>query len=508
MADNRLIMKNAAFMAVRMLFSLLVNLYTSRVILQQLGVEDFGIYWLIAGLTLIMAFFKYSLTAAFQRYMNVELAITKGTGMQQVFSASWACVFIMIVILLLLAESAGLWFLNSELNVPAGRMGDAHVVYQLSLLIVIIELLRVPYNSLIIACEKMSFYAYNSIFEVTLKLAVALLLTLFAGNKLFIYMYLLVGVAVLINLSYVFYTRKIQPSLRFRLKADKSQISEISKFAGWNILSSIADISYLQGSAMILNVLFGVTLNATWGITNQIKTAVYSITNSLQSAANPQIIKSFTLGEQATFVNLFVRISKISFYFTALIGIPLLLNAEYILSVWLTVIPPQAAIFMKLIVIFCLVDGLVGPLWVTMQASGKIARYQIVVSLVWLSCLPVTYVCYKLGAPAYTIIWVMTAIDTILIAIRILFTRKICRINFSLYFRKIVLNIICVSIVALALPVFLDCLTYSSDLAKLLATTSSWLVCMTLASYYIGFTKEEKDFVKSILNKLVGKFIS
>lgn len=501
MANHKLIMKNTGFMAMRMLLSMMVTLYTSRIVLQQLGVEDFGIYSLVAGLAIIMSFFTSALTAAIQRFMNVELAVTRGKGMHSVFSAAWCCVLIMAVLFLILAEIIGLWFLNHELNIPLGKMPEARIVFQLSLVIVIIEMLRVPYNSLIIAHEKMAFYAYNSIVEVGLKLTVAILLSITAGNKLLIYMYMLIAVAILINISYIVYCRYKFPKIRFGLRASRKQIAEIGRFAGWNVITSISDISYQQGTSMILNIFFGVSYNATMGITNQIKSAVTSFTRSLQSAANPQIVQTFAGKEYDEFTTLFIRISKVSFYCVAMIGVPIFLNIEYILSVWLTVIPPSGAIFARLIIIFCMIDSLVGPLWVTMQASGNISRYQIIVSLVWLLSLPLTYLAYKIGLPAYSLISVMILINGALIFVRIKFTEKECNVSLRLYLRNVLLNVTKVLFMGLVIPVVLKETVVMSPAWSFIVTCGAWIITMLLSIYFVGLTKSERIYVKSFLKK-------
>ena len=236
----------------------------------------------------------------------------------------------------------------------------------------------------------MSFYAYSSILEVSLKLITAILLIMISGNKLTIYMLLLVGVAMMINIIYVLYVRHIVPELRFSIRAERQQIIEIGKFSGWNIITSLSDISYQQGTSMIMNVFFGVTFNASMGIANQVKSAVLSFSRSLQLAASPQIIMSYSVGNRQEFSLLFLSISKISFYCVAMLGVPILLNTEYIMELWLTIIPPQGTMFVQFMIVFCLVDCLSGPLWVTMQASGKIAMYQIVIGVVWMTSLPMT----------------------------------------------------------------------------------------------------------------------
>lgn len=501
MANHKLILKNTIFLAVRMILSLGVTLYTSRVVLQQLGVEDFGIYSVVAGLVTIVAFIKSALTVAMQRYMNVELALTHGKNLQTVFAASFGCIFVLILLFIVLAEVVGLWYLNHELNIPLYRMEDARVVFQMSLVIVIVEMLRIPYNSLIIAHEKMSFYAYNSIFEVLLKLAVAISLIVIAGDKLVVYMWLLITVAFLVNVSYIIYCRKILPAIHFSMDINRKKMKEIGKFAGWNVLTSFSDISYQQGSAMILNVFFGVAYNATMGIANQIKSAVFSFTGSVQSASNPQIIQSFASGKHEDFTALFINVSRISFYCVAFLGVPVLLNSEWLLSVWLVDIPPLAPLFAQLMIGFCMIDALVGPLWVTMQASGKVARYNIIVSIIWLMCLPITYLVYKLGLPVYSLIVVMSLTDLVLIVIRVKFTQKNCNIPSKLYYKKVIFNVLTVLIVSISFPMAIKLLTYDKGFYTFILTTGLWVVSFPVSVYFLGFDKNERNVVKKLFKR-------
>lgn len=500
MHDNKLIMKNTAFMAVRMLFSMGVSFYTSRVVLQQLGIVDFGIYNVVGGLAIIMSFFSSALTAAIQRYMNIELAVNGGTGMQKVFSACWGCVAVMTACFLIVAEVVGVWFLNNKLNIPAARMYDAHVVFQISLLIVVIELFRVPYNSLIIAYERMSFFAYNSIVEVSLKLLTAIMLSVVPGNKIIIYMWFLVAVAVVINASYVLYCRSKMPELCFSLRAERGQIVEIGKFAGWNVLTSISDISYQQGSSMILNIFYGVALNATMGIANQVKAAVTAFTRSVQTASNPQIVKLFAAGDHEAFATLFMRISRVSFYLMLLLGVPIILNTDYILSIWLTEIPPSGVLYVRLMILFCIIDSLTGPLWVSMQAAGKIASYQIVISLVWILCLPITFIAFRYGLPSYWILLVMIIIDVFLIIVRMLFTDRYCNVGCGQYLRHVLVPVTVVTITSTVIPTILA-YQIAGPLVRLLVTGSVWCLTVLPAVFYLGMDKGERAAVIAFVQK-------
>lgn len=506
MTKSKLIVKNSVFMAIRMFVVMAIGLYSSRVVLQQLGVTDFGIFSVIGGLTLVMTFFNSALAAAIQRYMNVELSLRGNDGMQNVFSACWVCVLLITGTFIVLAEGAGLWLINSELSIPAERMVQARIVFQMSLVIAILEILRVPYNSLIIAHEKMSFYAYNSIVEAMLKLAAVIFLELLPGDKLLVYMGLLIGVAFLINAAYVWYCRREFPALRFSVRGGRGKITEIGKFTGWNLLTSISDIAYQQGSAMVLNIFFGVTLNATMGIANQVKTAVFSFSRSVQTAANPQIVKTFSGGEHTEFTQLFMRISRISFLFVLFLGGPILMNTDFVLDIWLSVIPPEAAVFVRLMIVFCILDSLTGPLWITMQAAGKIARYQIVVSTVWLCALPLMYVAFRCGLPSYWLLIVLIGIDFALLWIRLGYTSRCCDVAMRAYLADVAWPLVCVTVstgicmwIVLA---FIDKTSaVTSPFGHFLLTSTIWCLIFPLAVYCLGITRQERIILGELRHK-------
>lgn len=504
MADNKLIMKNTMFMAVRMLFSMGVSLYTSRVVLQQLGVTDFGIYTVIGGLAILMSFFTSALTVAIQRYMNVELALTEGRGMQKVFSACWGVIFVMVGVFLLIAEAGGLWFLDNGLNIPADRMGAARIVFQISLVIVAAEMLRVPYNSLIIAYERMSFYAYNSIIEASLKLLTAILLIFSPGDKLIDYMIMLAIVAVGINASYVVYCRRHMPDVHFSVRASRSQMVEIGKFAGWNVLTSISDLVYTQGAGVVLNIFFGVAFNASMGIANQVKTAVSAFTRSMQVSANPQIVKNFAAEKYDDFATLVMFISRVSFFLVLFLGMPILLNTSYILSLWLTVVPPSGAIFVQLMIAFCVLDSLSNPLWISMQAMGRIAVYQTVVCVLWLLSLPLAYFVFKAGFPPYWLFVVLIGVDLVILAVRIGFVSRYCRIGWGLYLRRVAIPLLLSSVVGAILPVLVAS-GMEPGLGRFLATGLIWCATMPAAIYFLGLSAPERATAGKFIRKFLHK---
>lgn len=503
MANNRRIAKNSLYLAVRMLITLSISLYTSRVVLQQLGVTDFGVYSVVAGLSVIVAFITSSLTAAIQRYMNVEIGQTGGQGMQKIFAACCLCALICMIFILAFAESVGLWFLDNKLSIPPGRMTDARIVFQMSLVIVMIEVFRVPYNAMITAYERMQFYAYNSIVEAALKLTVVILLSVVGGNKLLVYMWLLIAVSLTITASYVLYCRYTIRHVRYSLNSSWGRVVEISRFAGLNMMTSVSDVAYQQGSSMILNIFFGVAYNATMGIVSQIKTAVFAFSGSVQLAANPQIVQLFTSGRHDEYKRLFMLTSRISFFLVLFIGLPIIINTDFILNLWLAKIPPSAVIFARLMILFCIMDSLTGPMWVSMQAFGRIAAYQIVISSVWLLCLPLTYALFKAGAPSYAVLCAMIAVDIMTLTVRMWFNRRYCKVTFTEYFKNVLVRIAAVSAAAFMMTYF-SAMISDNPVVRFFISSAVSCITISLLVYFWGMLPSERA---TILSKMRSRFL-
>ena len=477
--------RNTAMMAVRMFVTMGTTLYVSRVVLRQLGVEDFGVYSVVWGLALMSAFFNSSVVAASQRYLNVELGVRGERSLQEVFAACCVTVLIFVGIVLVGAETLGLWYMNEYLVVPPGRMHDAAVLYQMSLAVVALDMLRIPYNSLIVAYERFSFYAYVSFFEAALKLGVAMALTLAPGDKLLTYGCLLIGVSALNLAVYALYCRRRLPVVRFSLHSRAAKVCELLRFSGWNVLSSLSDVSYQQGSALVVNMFFGVTINATLGIMNQVKTAVFSFTRSLQTAGSPQMVKEFARGNQPAFSATFINISRLSYLFVLYFGMLLWVSGEYVLRLWLGELPPLAVPFLRLLIIFCLIDSLVGPLWTSMQAVGRIAVYQTVTSSVWLLCLPVTYIVFRAGMPSYSVYAVMIAINAALLGVRVWYLHRYCHIGVGTYMRDVVGRMALVTVVGAAAAIGASMLV-APGLSALLVAGAAQTVAIGVACFMLG----------------------
>jgi O-antigen/teichoic acid export membrane protein len=486
-----------------MILTMAISFYASRVILQQLGVVDYGVYNIVGGLVTLFTFFNHTISVSVQRYMNYELGSTGGKNMQQVFATSCVCMLILTAILIVCAETIGLWFLLNKLSIPPERTTDALIVFQISLINIIIEIMRVPYHALIIAHERMSFFAYNSIVEATLKLLLIISLSLIAFDKLITYAILMVCVSLIINTSYYIYCRKKFSQLHFSIHGSKTKLKEIGRFTCWNSMEGISEVGCQQGSNIILNLFYGVTLNATMGVATQVKAAIFSFTRDIQVASNPQIVKSYAAGAYDEFRTLVMQMSRLSFFLMFAIGLPLYLNVDTILNIWLKELPPYCIEFVKLVVILRVIDSLIGPLWISMQASGHIRVYQTVTSIILLLNLPICYIAFKLGCEPYTLIMIQIVIESILLVVRLLFVHYRCKLSIFEYLHKVMLPIFKVVIISSIVPILLS--NYVSGISGMFISVFVSVISVLASIYCLGITADERKFVKAKVRERLNR---
>lgn len=501
--NNKRIAKNTLFLYFRMILIMGITLYTSRVILSELGVIDYGIYNLVAGVVVLFTFLNNTMTSASQRFLSVALGKNDLDYTQKVFTTCFRIHLLLSVIVLLLCETIGLWFLLYKLDIPTERLDSAIITYHIAVITTCFGVIKIPYNAAIIANEKMSFFAYTSIIDATLKLLIVFFLAWLPFDKLITYSYLLLGVNCIMVLWYYRYCKRKFSECRVYGVNDYKLIKEITTFFGWNLFGSVGDVAYKQGTSFILNIFCGVALNATMGITNQVRTAVYSFISNLQLAANPQIIKLYTIGEYEKYELLVCRISKISFYLMLLIAMPIMINVSMILKIWLVNVPQYTDIFVFLIMIFALVDSLHGPLWITMQAAGKIRNYQIVVSTCLLMNLPISYLFLNIGYEPYSIITVQIIVSIILLFVRLLFSHYMAKIRYAYYLKDVILPIIVVS--AISTPSIFYICSFFDGWKLFIVSIISVLTINGLAIWILGLKSVEKKVILNYLRTKLSK---
>lgn len=506
MSNNRLIAKNTLFLYVRMFLTLCISLYTSRIVLDQLGVVDFGIYSVVGSLSLFFIFMNYGIATSIQRYLSYAIGINDSKELQRCFSAGLMAVILIGIIVMILGESIGPLMIKYLIDIPSGRTSDAYFVFQFTLVTLVITVTTGCFEALILSYERMAFFAYLAVAEALMKLTLAILLPILPGDKLRIYAILLAVISAITLICHVAYIRHTIQGIQITLRNCKARLRSIFSFAGWNTLSSFADLCHLQGSNLILNSFFGVTLNAAMGITNQVKHTVCNFSRSIQVAANPNIVKTYARGDIYDYSNLVYLISKISFLLLLLIGIPILLNIETILSLWLTVIPPYTVILVRLMIVFCLLDNLVGPLWIAMQATGKIKTYQIIISVTWLLSLPTMYLILCAGYGPQTILITQICFSTITLVIRLVFADRCCHLPFKDYTCNVLLPVFRVSVVSIAIPT-IAMHHMNGGVNTLLITTFLSAVITLIATYFLGLNDAERKITIEFFNRKLQKRI-
>lgn len=502
-ANNKRIAKNTLLLYIRMFLMMGITLYTSRVVLQMLGVDDFGIYNVVGGIIVLFSFINNAMVASTQRFLNFELGRGNVEEAQKVFAASLNIYLVIVVIFMLLAETVGLWFLNRYINIPPERTVAANWVYQASLVATALNFVRMPYNAAIIAYERMSFYAYTSIIEAALKLGIVFLLYAFA-DKLIAYAWLVSVVALLILLMYVFFCRRVFFICRHHTFAyDKRRYTALVSFSGWSLFGSVANMGASQGVNILLNIFFGVFVNAAMGIANQVSGAIGLFVGNFQTAFNPQIVKSYASGEMERFINLILKASKYSYYLLFLIALPCFICCNEILQFWLGEVPLHAVSFCRLLIIFSLIDAIQGPLWMSAQATGKIKHYQLLMSCLILLNLPITYVVLKLFPIAELGLIIRVSINIITAVVRVVYLKFLFSFPVIRYVKETVGTCIVVSVMSVLFPWLIY--QNTDGLSQLCLTISASLVCTLVFIYIIGLSCSERQIVLNIIRRIFNK---
>ena len=481
---------------------MVVALYTSRVVLNALGVEDYGLYGVVGGIVVFFNVISGSLNAAISRFITFELGKEEQERLNKVFCTAVNIQLLMSVLFVVLAEIVGVWFLNNHLNVPEGRLSAAHWVLQSSIISFAVGLLSVPYNSTIIAHERMDAYAYISILSTFLNLGVALVIDYIIFDKLIFYAFAILGINVIMQFIYAFYCRTHFPETRWRLVKDKVLLKEMTSFAGWNFLGASSGVLMGQGVNMLMNVFFGVAVNAARGIAGQVDNAINMLVNNFTVALNPQITKSYASGDLKYMHDLVCKGAKYSFFIMLLPSLPILLETETILQVWLKQVPEMTVVFLRLTILISLNSVLSQTLIASMLANGHIKKYQIVVGGLNMLIFPLSYVAFKLGLPSYASYVINFFIFFIELIARLVLLKEMVSLSISKYLNQVLLRITYVSVLSIPIPIFF-CLFMPSGIIRLLISILLCLICTAISIYYFGLEDLEQKWIKKAINKYI-----
>ena len=502
-SSNIRIAKNTLLLYVRMFFVMCIQLYTSRVVLQALGVEDYGIYNVVGGIVTMFAFLNAAMNSSTQRYITYYLGKGDRGQLQEVFSN---CMFIhamLAVLIVILSETVGLWFLYNKMVIPVERMNAAFWVFQMSIITTVILIFSTPYNATIIAYEKMAAFAYISIFDVVMKLAIAIVLLYSKWDNLILYAILTVIAQLIIRFIYVLYCNKHFEITKVVYKFNKNLLKEMTSFIGWNVWGGLSQVLYAQGLNILLNMFFGPVINAARGIAVQIQSVVQQFAHNLQTAINPQITKSYAVGELEAMHNLVFRCSRYTFFLLLIISLPIFLETKLLLSLWLTTVPEWTIAFTRIMLCIVMVDSVAAPLMISSAATGNVKLYQTVIGGTMLLIVPVSYIFLKSGFNPVVVFLVHLAFCLITFALRLIIVRPMIKLSIREYISRAILPSFRTCLLSIIVPTLLYLLLSSTPLHGFIVLGCS-VFCPIIAIYIVGLTANERSFLNQKLSLIIN----
>ena len=496
---TRRIAKNTLMLYIRMFVLMLVALYTSRVVLAALGENDFGIYNVVGGVVAMFTIISGALNSAVQRFITFEMGKGEGAQLDKVYSTAVLIQIILAVLVVALAEPVGLWFIDNKMTLDPSRIPAARMVLHFSLLAFVINLMSVPQMASITAHERMSAYAVIGLLDGFLRLGVAFLIVRSPFDRLVYYAALMAGVVLVVRAAYGIYCRMNFPECRFKPVFDEALIKEMFSFAGWNFIGVTSGVLREHGGNVLVNLFSGPAVNAARGVAVQLNGAVQGFVTNFMTAVNPQITKSYASGENEYMFSLVKKSSKMSFFLLLFLALPVIFNAEYVLGLWLKEVPAHSALFVQLFLVFALSESLSNPMITAMLAIGEIRNYQIVVGGLQLLNVPVSYLCLKLGAMPEVTVIVAIVISQICLIARLSMLSKATGFPAGGYVKEVYLPAFFkVTLAAMILPLALK-LILSENIWTFLISVAASMISVAVSVYAFGMTKDEKDWLKSIV---------
>lgn len=507
-SNNKRITINMLMLYFRMFIIMGISLFTSRIILKNLGIEDFGIYSVVGGIVIMLSFLNSSMTSATQRFISYELGKKDDCQLSRVFSMSVNTHIIIALIIFLLAETIGLWFLNAKVVIPVDRLYAANAVYQLSLFSFMTTVIGVPYLALIISYEKMNIYAYVSIIESVLKLVIVFALLWFSFDKLILYALLYLLVTFIIWGIYKTYCKIRFSKIKYSFFWDRPLFNKLMNFAGWNLFGNLSLMAMSQGVNMLLNLFVGPLANAAWAISFQLGNAVSAFSNNVRTAVNPQIVKSHSRGNDDYMKTLVFESAKYSYFLLLLITLPILLETENVLNIWLEDIPAFTILFCQLILVNALIQCFDASFGMIFQAIGRIKENQLFSGMTYFLVLPISYFFLKFNYEP-EIVFYIQIVSTLLVAfvVKIFLLKKIINISFSEYSKRLFFPVFKVTSIAIILPVILR-FNLPDGMLRFVIVLFLSVLSVLISVFYLGIKKPIRVKVKTRLSIEYNKLIN
>lgn len=500
--NNKRIAKNTLALYIRTLITLSVGLFTSRLVLNALGVDNFGIYNVVGGVVAMFSIISGSLSQAISRYLTYELGKGDNKALHRIFCTSINTQILMSLIVLILMETIGLWFLNTHINIAEERMYAAIWVFQFSIIAFIVNLISVPYNAAIIAHERMKAFAYVSIFEALMKLIIVVGLYYTVADKLITYAFLLLMVSLLLRLIYGIYCKRHFEECHYSFVFDKSLFKNMFKFAGWNFVGATAYIFNTQGINIISNLFFGVTINAARGIAMQVDSITRGFVLNFTTAIKPQIVKSYSSGDKTYMTKLVCSGAKYSFFLMFLFALPFMMEAETILTVWLKLVPDHAANFVRLTMLYTLATLLGDTLYTNIQATGILKKYMLYETAITLFVFPLTYLLFSLGAMPEISYWLFAAAYAVLIGVRLFYLRGAERFPVSMFMSQVIRPVLLVTIFSATISILIKVLMPSTSLWQTILNIILYEMVLFMTVLIGGLTSNERSTVMNYIKKI------
>lgn len=502
--NNKRIAKNTLLLYFRMLLMMFVTLFTSREVLDKLGVSDYGIYNVVGGVVAMLGFLNSSMSNAVQRYLSFEIGKNNEAGVNRIFNVSLFAHAGIAVFVFIVMEIVGVWYLNTHMNIPAERMDAANWVLQCSIFTTLFTILQVPYNAIIISKEQMGIYAYISILEVVLKLLVVYMLAIGNFDKLKLYSVLIMVVTIGIVMIYRCYCTRKYKEAKFKFVKDWNLLKQIVGFASWNMLGELAWVFTGQGVNIILNSFFGPVVNAARGLAEQVNGAVNRFVANFQTAVNPQLIKNYASDQLGEMKTLLFRSTRFSYYLLLALSLPIILKMDFILHLWLKEVPDYTTGFCQLVLVSSLVSTLSNFLAQVARAYGKIRNYQIIVSIFLFLNFPLSYIVLKFGCSPLSTMFVNIGVNAMLLFVRLRLTNRMIQMTYGSFIRNVLFPVIIVTSVALVIPLTIYFMLDNSIISFIIVCLVSF-VSVGVSTYALGMNANERQYILAAISKIITK---
>lgn len=505
-SNNKRIAKNTLYMYLRMIVTMVVSLFTTRVVFNALGIDNYGIYNVVGTIIVLFGFINSGLTTATRRYITAEIAQGDESSQQNVFNLALCAHGLIGLIILILAETVGLYLVNYTLNIPADRMLAANVVYQMSVLTALWGVFQAPYQAAITAFERMNIYAYLSILEVSLKLIVAYSVFVFAGDKLIIYSILIFLSVFLSTFATRYYCTMKFKICRFKKPHGKQLLKEMFGYMGWSLIGQFVVVLTSQGVSMLVNVFFTVAANAAMGISNQITGIVTQFVSNFQVAFQPQITKQYVTKEYDSLNNLAMRASRFSSYLVLVFMLPIAFQIKNFLGLWLGDFPEYAIEFCLFTLLCVYIDALSAPLWMIAFADKNIKKYQITMAIIYSFNFIMAWLVLEIGFPPYSVIIARCFVYSIAVIARLLLIKeKLASFSIRQWFYNCIICTLKIIVIPVVVMLSLSRIEFDNAYLELVVIGGISLALMLISIYIFGLKQDEREFVKQKILSRIGK---